>query len=75
MVEYKTVTIPACSQHGGYKTITVTIPWVCPECGAQRGAIKKVQSYDGSLRLICDGWENPCGHIDKYPDVRKRHGK
>lgn len=25
---------------------------------------------DGSRILFCDTWQNPCGHIDKYADVR-----
>lgn len=70
-MEYKTVTIPACEQHEGYKTIDVRVKWVCPVCGKPRGKVHTAVSYDGSLRLVCDGWENPCGHVDKYEAVRK----
>lgn len=67
------VTIPRISEHQGYdgNLITVEISDKCPKCGAKRG-VKRWQgfSYDGSLRLNVDCWENECGHIDKYTDVR-----
>ncbi len=67
----KEVCIPACEEHEGYKTVKIKLRWVCPICGQPRGIIKDVLSYDGSLRLCCDGWKNPCGHTDKYDAVRK----
>lgn len=66
----KEVCIPACFEHEGYKTVKVKLYWFCPVCGKRRGKIKTVKSYDGSLCLFCDGWENPCGHVDKYDAVR-----
>lgn len=71
MNDYKTVTIPACAEHEGRYTTTANLKWKCPVCGGPRGEVRKVRSYDGSLYMDCDGWENPCGHIDKYSDVRK----
>jgi len=65
----KTVKIPACAMHEGVKYIMVTIPWLCPECGAPRGEVREVISWDGSRRLGCDGWTNLCGHVDLYSDV------
>ena len=67
------VTIPACEQHEGFSSITVTISDYCPKCGKKRGidTIHKGFSYDGSRRLSVDCWTNPCGHIDKYFEVRE----
>lgn len=69
--DIKEVCIPACETHEGYKSIKIKLRWVCPICGRPRGAIKNVRSYDGSMCLQCDGWTNPCGHTDKYDNVRK----
>ena len=68
-----TVTIPACEQHEGFASMTVTISDYCPKCGKKRGinTIHPGFSYDGSRRLGVDCWENPCGHIDKYNEVRE----
>ncbi len=68
--EYRTVRIPGSDDHGGDHLITVTLRWVCPACGDPRGEIRPAISYDGSRRLACDGWTNPCGHIDFYAVVR-----
>lgn len=65
----ETVTIPACIEHEGYQKITVRLIWRCPVCGEPRGTISTVESYDGSRKLSCDGWINPCGHVDKYTKV------
>lgn len=65
------VTIPACIEHRGIKSVTLEIADKCPVCGGPRGEPYKTSSYDGSRRLQCDGWMNPCGHVDKYSDVRK----
>ncbi len=66
----KVVTIPACVDHAGMNSITVRLYWICPVCGKPRGEIHATQSWDGSRRLDCDGWENHCGHRDLYTDVR-----
>ena len=68
-----TVTIPACEQHEGIFKMTVTISDYCPKCGKKRGVntIHKGFSYDGSRRLTVDCWTNPCGHVDKYSEVRE----
>lgn len=66
----KTVYIPAYEQHNGVYGMYVTIPWICPVCEEIRGEPFKTKSYDGSRILYCDGWLNPCGHVDKYKDVR-----
>ena len=68
---YRTVRIPGNTDHAGQHLITVTLQWVCPTCGGPRGQVRPAISYDGSRRLACDGWTNPCGHIDFYADVRR----
>jgi hypothetical protein len=68
---YRTIRIPGTTDHAGQHLITVTLRWVCPSCGGRRGDIAPAISYDGSRRLACDGWTNPCGHIDFYADVRR----
>lgn len=71
------ITIPACDEHEGILTSTVRLLWVCPVCQGPRGDVYPTVSYDGSRRLDCDGWQNPCGHVDKYFAVReeaKRNG-
>lgn len=65
------VSIPACTEHEGIYSITVQLEWRCPVCGRLRGNPEPAISWDGSRRLFVDGWQNPCGHIDKYADVRK----
>jgi ribosomal protein S8 len=70
-----TVSIPRIEQHEGYpgNIITIEISNKCPICGGKRGEPHKVLSYDGSRRLEVDGWQNPCGHIDKYESVRQEY--
>lgn len=69
--EFQTVIIPACPEHMGYHSMTVTLRWLCPECGGPRGKPFMGLSYDGSRRMNAHCWINPCGHIDYYCDVRK----
>lgn len=71
---YRTVRIPGSTDHAGQHLITLTLRWVCPTCSGPRGEITPAISYDGSRRLACDGWSNPCGHIDFYADVRAEAG-
>jgi hypothetical protein len=73
-METKTVVIPRYEQHDGLYTTVVKLQWVCPVCGGPRGEPQSVRSYDGSRFMIVDGWQNPCGHTDKYSDVRKEAG-
>ncbi|MET4706705.1 hypothetical protein [Endozoicomonas lisbonensis] len=67
----KRVTIPACEEHCGQMAVNVELEWKCPACGGPRGEVYQTLSFDGSRRLGCDGWVNPCGHVDKYSAVRK----
>ena len=67
----RTVHIPGSDQHAGLFLTAVTVVWECPACGGPRGDVARTISYDGSRRLGCDGWSNPCGHIDTYSSVRR----
>lgn len=69
--ETRTVQIPARDDHEGRASVSVTLPWICPSCGGPRGEVKRVISFDGSRRLACDGWVNPCGYVDHYAAVRR----
>ncbi|QNH52259.1 hypothetical protein HWI77_05745 [Acinetobacter venetianus] len=71
-IEAKQVTIPAVAEHAGcyQKRMTVMLPWVCIHCGGPRGEVRQGMSYDGSRRMQVDMWDNPCGHVEKYADVR-----
>lgn len=66
-----TVYIPAKEQHDGFDGIRVGLYWNCPVCGGPRGEVYETRSYDGSRILPCNGWKNPCGHVDKYDAVRR----
>jgi len=70
-MEIKTVKIPATVDHAGIHAKNVILVWVCPKCGIRRGKPFQTFSFDGSRRLVCDGWVNPCGHVDLYKNVRK----
>jgi len=67
------VTIPSRNDHEGIFSMTIEVPDVYPKCGGPRGKPFDTISYDGSRRLHCSGWENPCGHIDRYSDVRNAY--
>lgn len=65
------VTIPSTKEHAGQGLRTFKVSDQCPVCGGPRGPVFGVHSYDGSRRLNCDGWENPCGHLDTYTLIRE----
>ena len=66
----QTVYIPSCDNPGGIHGIHVRLRWICPKCGKPRGKPVGGLSYDGSQYLSVHKWTNPCGHVDKYADVR-----
>ncbi len=65
------VEIPLVTEHEGIWSAKYEISDKCPICGGPRGEIFRGLSYDGSRRLGVDCWKNPCGHVDKYDDIRK----
>lgn len=64
------ITIPECEEHEGVYATRIFVEWVCLHCGGPRGEPFETISYDGSRRLGVSGWRNPCGHIEKYSEVR-----
>lgn len=64
------VVIPSRDNHRGQDPITVTLKWECPVCGHLRGEVFDDYSSDGPYNLACSRWNNPCGHIDYYSQVR-----
>lgn len=70
----RTVEIPGRDEHDGSHSVKVSLLWECPRCGGPRGDVFRTVSYDGSRRLHCDGWNNPCGHVDFYSSVRREAG-
>jgi hypothetical protein len=73
-VVVRTVRIPGSDDHAGWYATAVTLLWECPRCGGPRGEVEAAVSYDGSRRLGCDGWSNPCGHVDGYAALRREAG-
>ena len=75
--KYMFVTIPMIEQHQGWigNVKKIRISAFCPKCGAPRGKVfsHNMRSYDGSRYVFCDGWKNPCGHVDYYRDVAKEY--
>jgi len=72
------VRIPKVAEHDGspINLMTIKISDICPKCGAKRGTkIFDGFSYDGSRRLNVTQWENECGHVDTYADVREEYYK
>lgn len=65
------VTIPARQEHEGIFSIDVEISDFCPVCGGPRGVPFNALSFDGSRRLFVHSWNNPCGHVDYYSNVRE----
>lgn len=69
MSNVNTVYIPRIPEHDAWDGVHVTVRWTCPVCGGPRGEAYRTRSYDGSRILYCNGWVNPCGHVDQYADV------
>lgn len=71
------VRIPLEPVHEGFQFYVkkIRISAFCPKCGQPRGKVfsHDMRSYDGSRYVICDGWKNPCGHVDYYCDVAKEY--
>ncbi|KZK32014.1 hypothetical protein A4F85_04680 [Delftia sp. GW456-R20] len=69
-MECQSVVIPACAEHGGTLSLSLTLPWRCIHCGGPRGAPVWATSWDGSQQLAVHTWANPCGHTELYSEVR-----
>lgn len=67
----RTVTIPACEGHEGIESVALTLLWRCIHCGGPRGEPTIGTSWDGSRQLAVHTWTNPCGHTEKYSQLRE----
>jgi hypothetical protein len=58
------------SQLHGYLTVrTVQISDRCPVCCGPRGAAMLRHFAEDGRTFCASCWDNPCGHVDRYPDV------
>ena len=55
-------------------TTTLEIPDTCDVCGGKRGQPTPHRTHEDGETVYPDVWHNPCGHVDKYADIIKRHG-
>lgn len=52
-------------------TRAVEISAFCRICGARRGERRGFNQAEDGIYFWVQVWENPCGHVDLYPDVVK----
>lgn len=65
----RTVRVQDRQDHLVPQVVTVTVPWVCPACGDERGEPEAVTITLSGERVEIDRWTNPCGHVDLHRDV------
>ena len=53
----------------GLTIVTVTVPAICPTCGAPRGKPYYWRFCEDGEWYSCDRWDNECGHVDMYSAV------
>lgn len=51
-------------------TSTVDVLWNCPTCGETMGEPKGHNFIEDGHPYFCHRWENPCGHVAHYEDVK-----
>lgn len=49
--------------------VNVEISSHCPVCGGIRGEPKWHHFCEDGDWLVCQTWNNPCGHVDLYRDL------
>ncbi|MEV5007254.1 hypothetical protein [Streptomyces sp. NPDC055692] len=72
MPDTVTVRVPDYGTQRGYEGVcirTVDISSRCRRCGGPRGPIRSHTFVKDGTRLVCDAWENDCGHQDTYAFV------
>jgi hypothetical protein len=67
---FREVRVSPRANHGDHAAVHLELRWRCPACGGPRGDVRPTFSCDGSRRWACDGWVNPCGHVDYYTSLR-----
>ncbi|MDO3110451.1 hypothetical protein [Mycobacteroides abscessus] len=58
----------------GSSIVTLTLPWVCPRCGGDRGEPRLMTWYLNSGPVQVHGWRNPCVHFDTAPALIEEAG-
>ncbi|MFE6551647.1 hypothetical protein ACFVHS_25050 [Streptomyces sp. NPDC057746] len=72
MPDVLTVRVPDYLPGPGYEGVhiaTVDISARCQRCGGPRGRLRRHHFRKDDRHLVCDRWDNCCGHKDMYPDV------
>jgi hypothetical protein len=52
------------------RTPLVEVVWECPTCGGPMGEPKGRNWYEDGETYHCDVWENSCGHVARYKDLK-----
>ncbi|MFB6963246.1 hypothetical protein ACFCYB_41430 [Streptomyces sp. NPDC056309] len=69
MSDTLTVRVPDYGPQRAYVGVcirTVDISSRCRRCGGPRGPVRAQTIVKDGSRLVCDAWENACGHQDDY---------
>lgn len=51
-------------------TPKVKVLWECPTCGEPMGQLWGHTFYEDGQSYFCHRWENPCGHVAKYDELK-----
>jgi len=57
------------------RTPVVEVLWECPVCGGPMGDPKDHGFCEDGDWHRCDIWENPCGHVAKYDQIKIKTSK
>jgi hypothetical protein len=60
--------------HGNIPLHTVTVAWICPQCGGPRGEPTLTGRCEDGQFYEFHVWHNPCGHLDKHCAVLREAG-
>ncbi|MFE0541063.1 hypothetical protein [Streptomyces sp. NPDC058891] len=66
------VRVPDYRPRSGYEGVqiaTIEISSRCQRCGGPRGPVRPHHFRKDDRHLVCERWENACGHQDMYPSV------
>ncbi|MDH5436190.1 MAG: hypothetical protein OEX83_05465 [Gammaproteobacteria bacterium] len=67
---FKSVRIPIFNASEIVAVSMVEIFEFCPVCKGPRGQVMTRLFWEEQKVFECDGWQNPCGHIDNYDQVK-----
>lgn len=54
------------------ETPKVDVLWECPTCGEKMGEPKGKNFFEDGDSYHCDVWENPCGHVARYEELKMK---